>query len=391
MGQTPDLELAAEVEEREGRFESLFEQASIPLFEEDFSGVMTRLAPLAASGELDEALLLADDRALARECAGLARIVAINAEARGFFSTADGSPGLDTKPGSPIDPNFSDRGWLVFARELLALVRGELPFEDELSIVLPGEEDRTIAIRVAVPPEARASLSRVFVSFLDVTRQKRAEAALKSSLRENEALIRELRHRTRNNMQMISSMLRFEEERAPDERGAAAFRSLNDRIEAMAMVHETLSSSGELSQVGLSSYASELVGLFLRNRGGEASKVTACVEAEDICLPIDAAVPFGLALGEMISNSLRHAFKYGKAGRLWLRLGLSGGILRLEVEDDGSGLPEGFDFRTDGKLGIQNVLLIVEGQLRGTVELESGSYGTKWKASIPLPGGVGRL
>ncbi len=249
---------------------------------------------------------------------------------------------------------------------------------------MPRGEERTITIRVSVPPEARSTLARVFVSFLDVTRQKRAEAELLRSLADNQALIRELRHRTMNNMQMISSMLRFEEERAPDERSQAAFRSINERIEAMAMVHETLSSSGELSRVALSPFATELIGLFVRNLGPKAARVTACVEAQDISLPIDAAVPFGLAFGELISNSLRHAFRDRESGRLWLRLALSGGELKLEVEDDGVGLPEGFDYRVDGKLGIQNAILIVEGQLRGTIDLASGKDGTKWKMSFPI-------
>lgn len=306
-------------QESESRFESFFEEASIALFEEDFSAVMARLSPLAASGELDEVLLLADDKALVKECVALTRVVAINAEARRFFTIEDGSLGPGTEPGSAIDPNFADEGWLVFARELLALVRGELPFESELPLVLPHGGDRTITIRVSVAPEAKSSLSRVFVSFLDITRQKRVESALKSSIEENRALIRELRHRTRNNMQMISSLLRFEEERAPDAISASAFRSINDRIEAMAMVHETLSSSGELSRVLLSSYASELVGLFVRNRGQDAARVTASVEAEQISLPIDAAVPFGLAVGELVTNALRHAFH----GREWAGSGFA--------------------------------------------------------------------
>ena len=207
---------------------------------------MARLAPLAASGELDEDFLLAEDHALAKECSTLARIVAINAEARRFFTDEDGTLGPGTEPGSSIDPNFHEEGWRVFARELLARVRGELPFEGELALIMPRGEERTITIRVSVPPEARSTLARVFVSFLDVTRQKRAEAELLRSLADNQALIRDLRYRTMNNMQMISSMLRFEEERAPDERSAAAFRSINERIEAKAMVHETLSSNGEL-------------------------------------------------------------------------------------------------------------------------------------------------
>lgn len=291
--------------------------------------------------------------------------MAINAEARRFFTDEDGTLGPGTEPGSSIDPNFHEEGWRVFARELLARVRGELPFEGELALIMPRGEERTITIRVSVPPEARSTLARVFVSFLDVTRQKRAEAELLRSLADNQALIRDLRYRTMNNMQMISSMLRFEEERAPDERSAAAFRSINERIEAKAMVHETLSSNGELA------------GRPLALRHG-------AVEAQDISLPIDAAVPFGLAFGELISNSLRHAFRDRESGRLWLRLALSGGELKLEVEDDGVGLPEGFDYRVDGKLEIQNAILIVEGQLRGTIGLASGKDGTKWKMSFPI-------
>ena len=152
----------------------------------------------------------------------------------------------------------------------------------------------------------------------------------------------------------------------------------------MAMVHETLSSSGELSRVDLSSYATELISLFTRDLGPKAARVTACVEAQDIFLPIDAAVPFGLAVGELVSNSLRHAFREGAPGRLWLRLFLDGGKLRLEVEDDGVGLPDGFDYRADGKLGIQNAILIVEEQLHGTISLASGRGGTKWTVTIPL-------
>ncbi len=377
--------MRSQQEEAEPRYQSLFEEASIPLFEEDFSSVMARLAPLEAAGVLDEAVLLADDKALTRECVALTRVVAINAEARRFFANEDGSLGPGTEPGTSIEPNFKDEGWSVFARELLALVRGELPFQSELGLILPNGAERTIVIRVSVAPEARSTLSRVFASFLDITRQKQAESELMRSLSDNRALIRELRHRTRNNMQMISSMLRFEEERAPDERSAAAFRSINERIEAMAMVHETLASSGELSQVAISSYASELIGLFMRNIGPKAARVTSSVEAEDVSLPIDVAVPFGLAVGELVSNSLRHAFWGRKEGHLWLRLALSGGEVRLEVEDDGVGLPEGFDYRADGKLGIQNAVMIVEGQLRGRISLESGKGGTVWRAAFPLP------
>jgi two-component sensor histidine kinase len=368
----------------EARFQSFFEEISVPLFEEDFSAVRARLAPLAEAGELDEARLLAGDAALARECVALTRVVAINAEARRFFTYEDGTLGPGTEPGGAIAPNFREEGWPVFSRELLALMTGELPFEGELALVLPHGRERTIAIRVSVPTESRSSLDRVFVSFVDITGLKRAESELKRSLSENEDLIRELRHRTRNNMQIISSMLRFEEERAPDDRSAEAFRSVNDRIQAMATVHEVLSMRGELSRVDLASYARELVDLFMRNLSKKAEGVTACVEAQEIFLSIDKAVPFGLAVGELVSNSLRHAFGGRKAGHLWLRIASTSGEVRLEVEDDGIGFPERFDFRAEGKLGIQNAVLIIEEQLGGSMALSPRSVGTKWTVSFPL-------
>jgi DNA-binding CsgD family transcriptional regulator len=139
---------------------------------------MSRLAPLEAAGRLDEALLLANDHALAKECVKLTRVVSINAEARRFFANEDGSPGPGTEPGAAIDPNFKKEGWPVFAKELLALVRGELPFQAELPLVLPHGGERTIVIRVSVASETKSSLSRVFVSFLDVTRQNWPTAEL---------------------------------------------------------------------------------------------------------------------------------------------------------------------------------------------------------------------
>jgi two-component sensor histidine kinase len=368
----------------EARFQSFFEEISVPLFEEDFSAVKARLAPLAEAGALDEPRLLADDAALARECVALTKVVAINAEARRFFTYEDGTLGPGTEPGSAIAPNFRDEGWSVFARELLALMTGKLPLEGELALVLPRGRERTIAIRVSVPTDSRSTLDRVFVSFVDITELKRVESELKRSLSENEDLIRELRHRTRNNMQIISSMLRFEEARAPDDRSAEAFRSVNDRIQAMATVHEVLSMRGELSRVDLAAYANELVGLFMRNIGKMAEGVDARVEAQEIFLSIDRAVPFGLAVGELVSNSLRHAFSGRDSGRLRLRIDSAGGELRLEVEDDGVGLPELFDFRIDGKLGIQNAVLIIEEQLGGSIDLAQRSGGTKWIASFPL-------
>jgi two-component sensor histidine kinase len=119
-------------------------------------------------------------------------------------------------------------------------------------------------------------------------------------------------------------------------------------------------------------YAEDLAQLLLRNYGAEG-RVAIRVEADGVALPIDAAIPCGLVLNELISNAVRHAFPSASSGRILVRMsGLRDGRVELVVADDGAGVPPGFDFRRDKGLGIETALLLAESQLRGEVEFASG-------------------
>jgi len=213
--------------------------------------------------------------------------------------------------------------------------------------------------------------------------ERRAMEELARSLREKETLLQEVYHRTKNNMQMIASFLSLEAAASEDEGLRATLAGMIGRITSMALVHKKLYESRDLSRIDLGDYLRDLVAEIGRACLAERAGIGIELEAEGgtICA-LDAAIPCGLAVNELAVNAARHAFPGGRPGRI--RVGLArkaGGDVELSVADDGIGLPPGFDFRRDGGLGLQTVLSLVEGQLRGRLSLGPGP-GTSWTAEI---------
>ncbi len=195
---------------------------------------------------------------------------------------------------------------------------------------------------------------------------------LKTTLEEREALIRELYHRTRNNMNLIIALLNMQAEGFADERLKATFAVAEHRIRSMAIVHEKLIESGDLSRINLSSYIGDLVAYLMRSYSVSPERVTFCSRMEDIHVSIETAMPCGLILNELISNSLKHAFPGDRVGTI--SVDFSGkpdtGIF-LRVGDNGVGLPPGFDVRQHGNLGLRTIFLLGEEQLKAKVEFSS--------------------
>ncbi len=215
-------------------------------------------------------------------------------------------------------------------------------------------------------------------SYLDVTERVKAEEALVRSLREKEILVQEVYHRTKNNMQLITSFLGLEAEASGDAQVASVLQDMIGRISSMALVHQKLYKSEDLSRIDLGEYVRDLVysikSACLEGRSG----VDIAVDVEEgIIAVIDLAVPCGLVLNELVTNCAKYAFKGRESGRIAVSLKRrSLHELELRVSDDGVGLPEGFDYRRDGHIGMQTVVSIVELQLHGSVSIASGSTGT---------------
>ncbi len=208
---------------------------------------------------------------------------------------------------------------------------------------------------------------------LDITERKRIEESLKQALEEKETLLRELFHRTRNNMQVIMAILSFEEEAAHDEKVSKIVRETNDRIMSMSLVHKKLFESQDLSRIDLKDYADDLIGFLMEDSSFPIGRISVKTMVESMPLLIDSAIPCGLVLQELVSNAFRHAFPGDSKGEVRITIGRSDeGSVELEVADDGVGLPEHFDYRKQHTLGFQLITGLVEQQLKGSLRFESG-------------------
>nr|WP_319373823.1 PAS domain S-box protein [uncultured Methanobacterium sp.] len=214
----------------------------------------------------------------------------------------------------------------------------------------------------------------------DITDRKKAEDKVKKSLREKEILLSEIHHRVKNNMQIISSLLNLQIQYVTAEETADVLRESQDRVKAMATVYEKVYLSEDLTKVNFNSYIQSLVqGLFYSYLIKE-DQITFLVEIEDILLNIETAIPCGLIISELVSNSLKHAFPGERKGEIKVSLKSYGEKYELLISDNGVGLPENVDFKNTNTLGLKLVNNLVD-QIDGEINLER-SNGTEFKITF---------
>jgi PAS domain S-box-containing protein len=207
----------------------------------------------------------------------------------------------------------------------------------------------------------------------DITSGREAQEQIRASLHEKDVLLKEIHHRVKNNLQIISSLLHMQSHYISDPRDVDLFRTSMDRIKSMALIHEKLYRSGNLARIFFPDYVKDLTNDLLHIYG-LGKDLTVSLKIDPISLNIDNALPLGLIINELVSNSLKHAFPQKMDGNLGVRLRCEGDDITLTVSDDGVGLPGEMDFTDTQSLGMQLVVALVE-QLDGTITLES-SKGT---------------
>ncbi|MFO0949231.1 MAG: PAS domain S-box protein [Planctomycetota bacterium] len=223
--------------------------------------------------------------------------------------------------------------------------------------------------------------------FTDVTERKQASEQLERSLREKEVLLKEIHHRVKNNLQVVSSLLSLQ---AADLLDPAARQQLTDsqnRIRSMALIHESLYRSTDLAKIDFSRYARQLADEIFSSQAKQSTHVQILLDAESIELGIDAAIPCGLILNELVSNSLRHAFGEKNTGEIAVGFHrLSDGKLCLSVADDGKGLSRPFDEEETSSLGFRLIAGLSD-QLGGTVAVDH-ERGLRVRVTFPEPRSV---
>lgn len=205
----------------------------------------------------------------------------------------------------------------------------------------------------------------------DITELKRVEKQLKAALREKEVLLKEVCHRTKNNMASICSILKLQSVLIKDEQWLNILRDIENRISSMALVQEKLYQSENITEINLQEYVEDLADTVFKNYSTIPPKVSLKFDMEPVIVSPNTAIPCGLIMNELLSNAMKYAFPGDKTGEIKIALHTTGeSEIELGVSDNGIGLSKDLDFRNADSLGLKLVIMLAEGQLGGHIDLK---------------------
>ena len=217
---------------------------------------------------------------------------------------------------------------------------------------------------------------------IDISEQVRTQQALSAALAAKEVLLKEVHHRVKNNLQIISSLLSIQADSLQDAAAAEALRNSQERVHCMALIHERLHGEDEPDRLDFCHYAETLATDLFFSYGVSRERIRLRFELEPVSLGLNQAIPCGLILNELVTNSLKYAFPNQRTGEILIKLSCgAAGLVKLTVADNGVGLPANFDWKETHSLGLR-IMNILGRQLDGTVQREAGS-GTVFSLAFP--------
>jgi two-component sensor histidine kinase len=258
-------------------------------------------------------------------------------------------------------------------------VAGEIK---EIDIVRNGGQQGIAELRIV---ETEWEEKAAYLALLrDITERKRAEEQIRSSLEEKEMLLKEIHHRVKNNLQVVSSLLYLQSKSTEEHEILAVLQESQHRIRSMALVHEKLYQTQDLIRIDFAEYIESLSNYLVRSYGVSPARVKLTIDVNDVFLDLDTAIPCGLIVNELVSNCLKHAFPDGQAGEIHIELCTTHeGHCTLVVTDNGTGFPQELDLCTMQSLGLRLVNSLVS-QLEGIIELDR-CEGTRFKIVFAEP------
>jgi PAS domain S-box-containing protein len=309
--------------------------------------------------------------------------------------------------GTQILQYTDDAGRMTIQQEIIPTLLQDKPWRGEINIKTRDGSVYATEMIASLVPDDSGNPKYFLANIYDITQRKKMEEelqkahtelenrvlertaqlekanrTLQSSLKEKEVLIKEIHHRVKNNLQIISSLLSMQSGYVKDRDSYELFRESQDRIKSIALVHEKLYQSADLSNIDFKEYVRKLTDHLLRSYGINQEKIKVVIAAEEVFLDINTAIPCSLMINELVSNALKHAFPPGTGGAISIEM-RQDALKRyhLNVSDNGSGFPEEVDFRNVSSLGLQLVNTLVE-QLKGKIELNK-KHGTTFQIVFP--------
>lgn len=211
----------------------------------------------------------------------------------------------------------------------------------------------------------------------DITERKKAQKQIEASLKEKEILLREIHHRVKNNLQIISSLLGLQSISIKNKAYLEMFKDSQNRINSISLIHDKLYRSKDLAEIDFKEYIKDLTTKLYQTYAGKGSRIKLILNIDNVTLGIDQAIPCGLIINELITNSFKHAFPQDRAGEIKISLRRIVEHIELIASDNGIGIPDRIDFQKTQSLGLHLVTILVD-QLNGRIDLDR-SGGTEFK------------
>jgi len=240
----------------------------------------------------------------------------------------------------------------------------------DYEIILRDGSRRTLELSTALMKDDEGNPTGFRGVARDVTARKKADQQLKRSLREKEVMLQEIHHRVKNNLQIVSSMLSLQSNYVADEQALALFKDSENRVKSMALIHEKLYQSESLAEIDFSEYVKSLTSRLFQMYGLDGTRVSLVSRIHNIFFEIEAAIPCGLIISELVSNALKHAFPDNRGGEISITLQCDmQQSCMLQVRDNGIGMGKEIDWNNIGTLGLQLVADLTA-QLEGTIDVD---------------------
>jgi two-component sensor histidine kinase len=281
-----------------------------------------------------------------------------------MFDVADPLETLIGMDSRRVLPQFSDKRMDEIAKKAITCRAEEL------------RVDGRVFTRDYIPLLVDGNWRHHLWQYEDITERKENEEQIRRSLTEKEVLLKEIHHRVKNNLQIISSLMNLQSAQIRDDQMAQLFRDSDNRVRAMALVHERLYQSADLARIDFAGYVQDITNHLLRSYQTNLCNVRLKVDVDPVSLNIDTAIPCALIIHELVSNALKYAFPDGRQGEIRVRLQGGSDELDLVISDNGVGFPKNVSFESSGSLGLTLVRSLTE-QLKGKIGY-GGQAGTEF-------------